>query len=370
MFARAALTAVRTQPFFRQNIGDMIDLRPGLTPAHAVKLLERSYQAALLQTDPSYPYGYNEVAAWHDAFTTIENDDHTAEMLSYRLLTQSVQSNIAERYKTVKLLARVYKERFGDTPSHLDVGSSVLHGDIKLVYNRGTDPQRVPFGDIVVNQPMSKWQLRALEIGKKPTRHQLATEMANLALRQEVGFGTVIGVDITDVDDTAIKQWAKSCSFYPNELTDAARVAEYDMLDQLDPEHERVQFVHGDFSNTADIRKLRHAANGERFNIITFSTIFYQVSLRERHAMLVNASQLLTDDGLILIQDAPDGNFETPYRYGASVIDSTRPDLGEQQILSWKTPRCREAMVGIGRLSLGGKLRRFDEALEYSLDSA
>lgn len=367
IFASAALTALDTMRPFRQNIEDLIALRPELAPAHAIKLLERCYQAVLLKNDPCYPETYRKEEAWYDAFTDIEKDSSASEMLYYRLLTQHVQSNIAERYKTVKLLASIYRDRFGDDPSHLDVGSSVLHGDIKLVYNRSGLSARVPFGDMQVYEALDDQHLQRVSAGElRPRYDPVATELANAALKRTVTFGEVIGVDITDVDDPAIKEWAKSCSFYPDELRDAKKVAEYDELDRLDPRHERVRFVKGDFSNTQDVRTLRGTMNGDKFDIITFSTIFYQVDVRERHAMLVNAAQLLSDGGIILIQDAPDGNFETRYRYGASVIDSTRPELGEQHVLRWKTPRCKEAMIGLGKLSVKGKLLHFDRALEQT----
>lgn len=369
-FAEAALAAIDTMPFFRQNIEDLVALRHDLNPSHAIKLLERSYQAVLMQHDGQYPHAYQATETWHDAFEEIEAEDSHSEMVYYRLLTQSVQSNIAERYKTVKLLASIYRDRFGDAPSHLDVGSSVLHGDIKLVYNRNGNSPRVPFGSIRVNEALDDQALRAVERGERgPRQHRLASELANIVLRQEVGFGEVMGVDLTNVDDPAIKDWAKSCSFYPDELRDAQKVAEYDELDRLDPDHRRVRFAKIDFSNTGDIKALRDMIGEQTFDIITFSTIFYQVDIRERHAMLINASQLLSDKGIILIQDAPDGNFETRYRYGASIIDSTRPELGVQQVLRWKTPRCQEAMIGLGKLSLRGKLLTFDEALHAAVES-
>lgn len=367
MFACAALFAAKNMPAFRQNIEDMLELRHDLTPSHAVKLLERCYQAALLELDPAYPVGYENKDAWLDAFTAIESHDEAAEMLSYRLLTQRVQSNIAERYKTVKLLTYAYYDRFGGQPSHLDIGSSVLHGDIKLAYNRSKSPARIPFGEIVVHEPMTDSEIHDVEKGNRvPVPNKILTHLANLAIRSKVRFGPMMGIDITDVDDISIRQWAKSCSFYPNELLDPKRVAEYNKLDRLDAEHKRVRFSRVDFSNTGDVRRLRQDIGDERFDIITFSTVFYQVGIRERHAMLVNAAQLVSEDGIILIQDAPRGDFETPYCYSASVIDSTRPELGEQQFIRWKTPRCTEALIGHGRLSIGGKLLRFDQALAHA----
>ena len=354
VFAEAALRALG-EPYFRELVQDMFEARPDLPTPYAVKLLERVYQADLLQHDPEYPAGYHETEAWLKEFADVNEDMLRSGVVWHSLMYRNLQSNVAERYKTIKLLAALTQERFDEPPSHLDVGSSVLHGDIKLAFNRMHEPERVPFGHIdVVDRERSV-----------ATPNRYLTELANTALRQQVEFGPMMGIDITDVDDPVTKQWVKSCSFYPDELLDKKRVSEYDELDRLDPHHERVQVFRGDFA-AFDFRKFRDVSPVESYDIITFSTVFYQVSPHERTAMLVNASQLLSPRGLIVIQDGVGGDFSKRFNYVTSVIDSTEDNPSEQTVLHWETPRCQRVMLGLGKISIGGKLRTLREALELN----
>jgi hypothetical protein len=354
VFAEAALIALE-KPYFRELVLDIFQARPDLPPPYAVKLLERVYQADLLQHDPGYPIGYRDTDAWLREFAEVNDDMLRSGVVWHSLMYRNLQSNVAERYKTIKLLTALIQERFDEPPSHLDVGSSVLHGDIKLAFNQMHGPERVPFGLIDVTDTDHE---RATG-----TPNRYLTELANTALKQQVEFGPMMGIDITDVDDPVTKQWVKSCSFYPDELLDEKRVSEYDELDRLDPHHERVQVFRGDFA-AFDFRRFREVSPVETYDIITFSTVFYQVSPHERTAMLVNASQLLSPRGIIVIQDGVGGDFSKRYNYVTSVIDSTESNPSEQTLLRWETPRCQKVAPALGKISVGGKLYTFSEALE------
>lgn len=361
-FANASLQAITTLPFFRQNIFDAISLRTDLNPAHIIKLGERCYQADLLTHDATYPRGYDTADAWLRAFETIENDDARSEMLAMRMLTQRVQSNIAERYKMVKLLGEVYRERFAHPPSLLDVGTSELHGPLKLAFDDEVFGSAA-FNQIVVTDKVDESFMEFIRSGEKSAKvNPDVTALANKALRQCVQFGPIMGVDMMNADDPAIKQWVYGCSFYPDELRDPAKVQTYRTLEQLDPEHERVGFSQIDFANSTDIESFKRLTGGATYDIITFFTVLYQAG-NERAAMIKHAEELLNEGGLIVIQDAPGGNFETPYNYTTSIIDSTRRDLGEQHIAHWRTPRCNELMLGLGKLCINERLMTFDHAL-------
>ena len=351
--AHAFIEALDSKPSFRELVETMFEIREDIGPAHGLKLLDKSYCADLMTHDPSFPDGYDRPEAWLRAIDEIDDDplDRWGQ-LQIHLLTRRVQSNIAERYKSIKLLAAVLRDRFDEPPSHLDVGSSVMHGDIKLVYNQMSEPKRVPFGPMEL-QPTSETpfeQARYLQ------------HLANTALCQEVTFGAVMGVDITDVNDPSIKQWIKSCSFYPDELRSEAKVAEYDELEKLDPYHERIRSFRGDFTNL-NFKEFLDASPVDSYDIITFSTIFYQVSRQEQTAMLVNASQLLSKKGIIVIQDAPDGDFAKKYNYITSAIDSTDDNPSEKPLIRWENGRCQRAVFALGQLSIRGKLMTMPEAL-------
>lgn len=352
--AQAFLEALDAKPYFRELVETMFDIRSDVSPAHGLKLLDKSYCSDLMTYDPNFPRGYEQPETWLKAIDEIDDDPLTRwGQLQMHLLTRRVQSNVAERYKSIKLLAAVLSDRYDEPPSHLDVGSSVMHGDIKLVYNRASEPARLPFGPI--------------ELTKKEKKSDETTDyiqrLANTALKQHVEFGAVMGVDITNVDDPVTKQWIKSCSFYPDELLNESKVAEYSELDKLDPQHERVRFFRGDFTNL-DFKEFKDQSPVDTYDIITFSTIFYQVSRQEQTAMLVTASQLLSEKGIIVIQDAPDGDFAKKYNYITSVIDSTDDNPTEKPMIRWENGRCERAIFELGKLSIRGKYLTLAEALE------
>lgn len=356
-FAKAALIALRNNPGrgFSSVVEHLLELRDDIDAPHAVKLLERGYQADLLEYDDTYPHGYQTEVAWLQAFSNIDVDHDLLRwgVLANNVTIRPLQSNIAERYKTIKLLASFISDRFKKPISHLDIGSSVMHGDYKLLYEANPNSPVKPFKSVeIVNSD------------KDHTPDERLTKLANVALRQRVSFGHVMGVDITDITDPGVKRWAKSCSFYPDELLKQGEIADYNILDHLDPDHKKAHFFQGDFADL-DRRKFTEASPLEEWDLITFSTIFYQVSKQERLAMLVNASSILSENGLIIIQDARDGNFSKPFNYTTSVIDATaRHNNPEEPLLLWENGRCNRAALGKGRLIVNGESVPTDVALK------
>lgn len=355
VYAEAMLHMLE-KPAFREHMEDFLRARPEIDAAYAVKLHERATQADLMQHDAArYPEAYDDVTTWVDAFAAQQEDLLRDGVISLNLYTRDLQSNIAERYKTIKLLASVLRDRFDEPPSHLDIGSSVLHGDLKLAFGNGSEQAELAFGPIEIVESGE---------GNEPRTEANLTHLANTALQSCVEFGSMMGIDITDITDPSTTRWAKSCSFYPDELLDKRRVDEYDKLDLLDPDRERIPFYQSDFSDpNFDFRKFYKESPVREYDLITFSTVFYQVSARERTRMLINAAQLLSPKGAIIIQDAADGDFSKRYNYKTSLIDNLQRSPRERVVLEWETPRCRKATIGMGRLSIAGQLRTLGESL-------
>jgi len=80
--------------------------------------------------------------------------------------------------------------------------------------------------------------------------------------------------------------------------------------------------------------------------------------------MVVNALNYLSNDGILLIQDAPDGNFSKRFNYYTELIDGTAIEAGPQEILRWGNGRCRKAIAGLGKFSIDGTFYTLAEALE------
>jgi len=86
--------------------------------------------------------------------------------------------------------------------------------------------------------------------------------------------------------------------------------------------------------------------------------------------MRINAYNLLSPNGIIIIQDARDGDFSKPYNYMTRVIDALAPSNPETPVIEWKSGRCKKAVAGIGKLSVSGTMLALPDALEAQFGEA
>lgn len=347
-------------PSFRTDIEAFLEARPDLSPSTALKLLERTYATDIMlyEPDSSFPYGYDKERILKQ-FNDVDNDMIRYGTMQTTLAYRNLMSNVESRYAAPKLIIEMIKDRFDHPPSILDVGSSIMQGPAKLAHTDANNPPYLPFDPIRFNRP------ETLHNPREAVADHRLTALGNTALRRSLVLGEMYGVDIMDIDDPYTNMFAKSSSFYFDEFKDERRVKEFELLAKLDPLHERVKKFTGDFSDTNDIKKLMEVAPKNGFDVIIFSTIFYQLkSLHEQNAMLVNAANLLSDRGVIITQDGVRGDFSKLYNYVTSVRDnlSSNP-TADQEIFRWKTPRCKEAVLGMGRIAIGETEKTFEEAL-------
>jgi hypothetical protein len=358
VFASAAKTALHTE-FLMDVTHEMFTEKPGIQSHYAVNKVLRGIVADQLQHNSCFPENFATQKPWLDAFNEINSDNRRKQSLMYNVSKRELQSNVADRYKTVKFLGALMGDRWDGAPSHLDVGSSRLHGDKKLVYENDPVYKVGRFGHMEILETTAYTDFR---------RNAYLSTLANMAVAESIEFGAVTGIDITNINNPRVGHWAKSCSLKPNELLIPEKKQEYELLDRIDPHHERIGFFRGDFSSNTDVRAFRQWSPVRSYDIITFSTVFYQGSKNKRHNMLVNAINMLSEDGIILVQDAPDGNFEKSFNYYSSVVDGLNINAGEQKILRWENGRCKRALLEDGRLIYPGGEQTTETALrEYGL---
>lgn len=367
-FAAALLIGLETKPFISDSVEQMQRVRKELTAAHAVKLTERAFGDVMRQVDPYYPQGYRNPVRYLRGFDEIGSSEDHVKRLYEHMYLRDVQSNIPERYKILKWLNVAYGDRFDGSPSVLDVGSSVLHGDLMLAYEGTSYAPDLRFKEVDIVNYLNEDERRDLIEGKRDALvNPVQSGIANTALKQTVSYGNMRGLDLTNIDSSAIREWVRSCSFYPDEMLDPAKVAEYDLLETLDPRHDRVKFSMLNIADSNDVRKIYSESAGQGFDIIFLSTVLYQTkSWKVRNMMFVHAIHLLSKRGVVVVQEALDGNFEKPYEYTAWVHDPEHPSMKSQEIMRWKTPRCTEGMFGPGTLSIDGKKVPLVEALSQN----
>jgi hypothetical protein len=332
--------------------------RPGMDASQTFNLFNRQFSRDALRHDPKfYPYDYTSADAYMDQYFQISSDAHRLGDMETTALTRHVQSNIANRYKSVKLLSYVLADRFDRAPTHLDVGSSMLHGDKMLIY--GKDIQGLEF------DPFDIVGLES-DFGAPPASYlKTITDISNVALKDNIEFGAMAGIDITNVDDPEVADWVRACSFKPDELKDVVKVEQYDTLEFCDPDHERIQFFQGDFSDNRDASKFRKMSDSKDYDFVTLSTVLYQQgSEKAKQDMLINAMNYLSPNGILIVQDAKDGNFAKPYNYTTEIIDNMDDHPSQQEIIRWKDGRCTEAILGAGNLSIKGRRLTLAHALE------
>ncbi len=361
-FAEAARTAL-DNPEFYTLLDSTMQQRPSLDGPHAANLLLRSIQADLIEHDDQYPSAYDSVNSWLQAFDIILSNTDRRSALEHKLETYIVQSNVAKRYVSTSLIATLLQDRLGEHPAHLDIGPSRMHGDKKLVAH-DLIGRTLPFGDVeIVSDYDTETSLSVVD--------SRLTKMTKAVLGQGVEFGAMAGIDITDVTDPAVVKWVKNCSFYPDELLDTSRVAEYDLLDSLDPNNERVTFFQGDFASSYDLRKFKDISPVSQYDMITFSAVLYQYhnNPAKQYAMLVNAMNLLSPQGILVVQDAPDGNFAKKYNCVTAVRDGLDLEAGYQELLIWEDARCNRAALGAGKVILGDEKLTITELIERNASS-
>lgn len=319
-------------------------------------LVARATAADLLQRDIE-PYELSTPEEFVHNWTDILDDDERTNEFTRHLMTEEIQSNIEQRSCSTKLLASAFENRWGPKPNVLNIGSSRKHGDIALLFGHENGIDGLGFLPIELGT-----QTRG---GKLITNHKL-TELANEKLKQETEFGEMVAVDIVNIDDPKKRFWAYVCSLYFDERRNAEKVERYQLMDSIDTDHERIAFFRGDFTANQDMHRFRETFHDTKFDIIRFETVMYMYKNTpyKQLSMLINAVQLLSPNGVIIVQDAADGNFQKKFNYVTSVLDANNIEAGLQDVLRWETARCRSAKLEPGLLSINGIERTLRQALE------
>lgn len=356
-YCLASLDCLAEESSYGTLIESVMYEREFLAPSHAVNIALRALQKQLLRGnlrghaagDRDYPYDYNSVEPWAEALRAVSEPSSVAyEEFFDDVTKRNVQSNVSERYKAVKLTALAMEPRVGKNPSTLDIGSCRLHGLKKLgsgVY--------FPFRDVGAEELIRN---EAGDIIGTSNDHK-SEQLLNSMLAKEFSLGESVGLDVVPIDDEQAKEWAKSCSFYPSEFLDAERVEEYDALELIEPEN--LSFYQADFSNI-DLVHFRRDTGIEAYDIVTFSSVLYQVTSSQVEVMLENAKEVLKPGGVILLQDfvGVDKNdptkleffndwFKQPYIYRTILFDPAVNGDRLANVFRWDNGRCNTILSDV-----------------------
>lgn len=304
--------------------------RKALTARYAGNLIQKAIQHEFIYTPHlNYPLEIKTQEDWKREIQRLLDDPARYDSFDANIWWREIQSNVSDRYKGVKLAYQYYRDQLPDEVSMLDVGCSLNLG-YKKILSHETFRKASIFSDIS------------------------AEGIINNAIRRRITAKNAVGVDAWDVREQSSRRWIRSCSFYPSELLSVRKVLNFDRtaLRSVD----NLYYFHHDFSD----QETPEEWDGKKYDVITFITVLYECSEEQRKQMLENATELLSENGIIVIQDLVDvvkdpqtGEFNFKYYDDFTVPGLYKtiawaPHRGEkpQILIEWENARCLSAVPG------------------------
>jgi hypothetical protein len=353
-FATAVRTAMSTENF-EETISAMFIREKRVRGDNAFQLVFRGFLADQLEhTGDDTFCGLDDPQQCLEELERIQDDPDRWGFFYANLLGRQIQSNIADRDKVIPLLTSLMPERFEAPPSYLDIGSSELHGQIKAVFGSDPDSECPPFSETEI---VHREKVRTYRADQELSR------LANVAISSLIEYGAVVGVDMTNIDDPLTKRWVEICSLKPYERADPANVEEFRLLDKIDPNHERIGFIRADFSSEEDFDLFREQSPVEKYDIVSIKTVLHQLRRQERINMLKHAREVMSDRGILIVQEFLGGNTSKKFNYLTEVVDMQLPNDDPQAIVRWENGRCRRGIFECGSILFGNKVQNIEEAL-------
>jgi hypothetical protein len=357
-----AEAAISTKPIILNGLNVRYMTGDKLTRLSALTgLIQRAYINQTMQGHPDiaavFMKGFDEnfseeqkisyaTTIWREAIRAVNSSTWSDIGIGGRLgvetdiATRNVQTVRTEREVFPKLLVALMTEKLGRPTRIIEIGCSRNHGLKYLGLG-------LPFHKVNVLQlAYSRSQL------VDRSREDLTREF-NGVVDRNIPIGPSLGIDLYPYRDEGFRQWARSNSFYLQELQDPTVLDEYDMLDAAD-----VQNV--SYSDINLLKEDLDPSHEGQYDIAIFNTMLHQLSSPENVATMLNKIEkyLNPQTGVITIQDFARVNLELPngleffeswwdkqFPYRAILIDPFDPSEGPQEIMHWTSARCKTGRI-------------------------
>jgi len=293
-----------------------------------------------------YPDDFDTPEKWRAGVDHLLSDDERRLNLQMEILFLEIQSNVADRYKSLKLGLSLFGDNFTDrqAPRVMDVGCSLNLGGQIIANN-------LPF--FSESDPYLSRRKRLLPEGRE-------IKALRRLLKEAAPLGEVWGVDIFSPTDSNMRDWVFACSLYPSELMDAERVAHFNRI--AEAASPKVHFVYNDFADpfvlTGSERFSTVLPEPGSMDVICLFTVLYEVPPAKRQLLINRALESLTPRGILLVQDfalvdagsPQELDFDPWYHpnradrwpYKTFVWEKTAPESGFQTLFEWSSGRCME----------------------------
>lgn len=369
---QATLTVLNTNQYMYETLGEALPTRRRITPAHLAMLWRVALQNHAFQhQDPEedFPQGFT-IERWHELLQDTFTPNKVAlDGLVRNLRERRVGTNLPQRYDPIALLRKLSGSRLPEKVRVLDIGcsqnlglkalalSDLRHDDGRPLYDP-TDLNRRK-GRFIAKQ---NWQVGVSE-QDAPTA--LGAESL---LDEELGLSHSMGLDIMEADDDEAISWVRN-SYRPKELEDPRTGDMFDALIAAEPE--QVHFHRNDVTQLnynafhKALSKIFNNTKQPEFDMAIFSTILYQLNIRERKKAIATIRPYVQKFGFIVIQDYihPNGRysenwFAKDYNFRTLVLTPEGP----KECFVSKDGRCSQVIEGKDLASL--KLERYYEVFD------
>lgn len=355
-FYDAALEILDESDDLRNLLLEFLKRRPELAPSHERYLPLRCFQKFALRTRARY-YKSFDTEQWKELIVTTLSDDESRAELQYDLFNRHLQTNVADRYKSVPPLVGWLRanQRTGDKVSILDIGSSVNHGLKKMSLMDILPGEEFSHTNAVIpSDPQRPW--------KEFSYSESITSRINELQNQPVGLSIGVGIDREDMSTPENEEWARAC-LAPREHHDGT-VDDHDKLDMIRPTN--VSFIKRDLLNPNDAQYVEETTEFIGFfDVVTIFTVMNQLSPSDRYRMAAIARRYVKDTGILVVQDFarvnPDLDIEIDFlfqdwnrNFSYRTIVMDMQERGRyQEALLFDGGRCKAVQPALGRLALG-----------------
>lgn len=325
------------------------ELSSNIGPEFAANLVRTAAQYNFLclpRSDKRYPVDFHsaadievEVASWfkEDASKNYTRKDEFESNIVRRLIA----TNYYKRAVGIKLAKLVYGDEFPERIYAADVGCS----------------QNEVLAQLVMDLPFDNFRILADD----PSRgiilpHPAMSTAVNQEIAQPLNLGYGLGIDIHNPYDPDNSNWSWS-SRRPSELVDRDLMNyDYRLTTFKD---KRLGFYLADFRDLDDVRQAIHdnEAIDQPINLVSILTAMYELPSKVVGQFLSNAADLVSEDGVVLMQEpveidpsAPNGlRFSDDFRVlGAYKLIAWWPhkkDRGYELVATYDSARCHNAYL-------------------------
>lgn len=256
----------------------------------------------------------------------------------------------------IKIILRDYKESYTEILLTKETGTTI--------YQRYAGP-RIVLSAFLKDSPLKvvdfgaggRYGLRGIACReafgaiKDHTEGSIATQFLNAPVDIEEG----LDIDQVDPDLPENIRWRMACSFYPSELI-SGKAAEVVDFENRIREVDTIKFFR---RNIVDVtaEDLNSNTTPHSYDAVILSTVLYQIP-EYQEQVIDRAKELVSDDGLIIVQDfaVKDENnprrlnfdidwFAQDFAYRTFVIGE-RTEWEFKEVLCWSNGRCKEVKEG------------------------